>query len=70
MGDGTLKLKFSVYSYDIDKFWDNNDTIPQKMYSLNSKQAAEADDLEKQDTGTAVVRKSGSGYTLVMYNRD
>lgn len=70
MGDGTLKLKFSVYSYDIDKFWDNNDTIPQKMYSLNSKQAAEADDLEKQDTGTAVVRKSGSGYTLVMYDRD
>ncbi len=67
MGDGTIKLHFTEYSYDIDAYWDNNETIPQKIYALTGKQAASSDDLESFGTGTATVRKQGNSYVLVKY---
>ena len=63
--DGTLRLEFTVYSLDLDTYWEN-DEIPKKYYSLSGKEAAVHTELESFAKGYAIV-KDGDQYKLLHY---
>lgn len=65
--DGSYNVSFTVYDLDIDAYWDNDELIPKRYYSLTSSQAASASELTKNTTGKATVRKNGDSYVLVKY---
>ena len=66
-GDGVLWLYFTTYNVNMDTYWDNNESIPKKYYSLSSKEAASAPYLTQGYQGLAIVRKAGDSYKLKYY---
>ncbi len=66
-GDGTLSIDFTMYSLDLDVYWDNNETIPRKYYAMTCEEASKDKDVDSWGSGSAVVKKDGDTYTLVSY---
>ena len=67
MGDGTLWLYFTTYDLDLDIYWNSNEGIAKKYYSMNAEEARNSGDLESRYQGMAIVKKAGDTYKLKYY---
>lgn len=67
MGDGTLWLYFTTFNLDLDVYWDSDDGISKKYYSMSFSEALNSKDLETGYGGMAIVRKEGDSYKLKYY---
>ena len=62
-----LQLQFDVYDLDMDIYWDNDEKIPSKYYSMSPDEAAASSDLTRTGTGFAIVENTDEGYKLKFY---
>lgn len=67
MGDGTYWLYFTTFNLDLDVYWDNNEVISKKYYSMSYSEALDSGDLEAGYGGMAIVKKDGGSYKLQYY---
>ena len=68
-GEGTLWLYFTTYDLDMDIYWDNDEVIPKKYYSMSKKEATDSPDLSAGYQGLAIVEKDGDSYKLRYYEQ-
>lgn len=68
-GDDTLWLYFTTYELDLDVYWDNDEVIPKKYYSMTAKEAADAKELTSGYQGMAIVKKDKDSYKLMYYKQ-
>ena len=66
-GDGTLWLYFTTFNLDLDVYWDSDEGISKKYYSMSFKEAMDSKDLEMGYGGMAIVKKEGDSYKLKYY---
>ena len=67
--DGTLTLNFTVYSIDLDTYWQLENSDIKKYYKMTSDMAAKDSTLNKVKTGIATVGVTQSGdYYLISYD--
>ena len=67
MKDGTLWLYFTTFNLDLDVYWDSDEGISKKYYSMSFKEAMDSKDLEMGYGGMAIVKKEGDSYKLKYY---
>ncbi len=68
-GDGTLTLEFTIYSIDMETFWDLNSNDLKEYYRLTPGEADKNNTLTKVRSGKAVVGVAQSGdYFLISYD--
>ena len=67
LGNGMLRLESTAYSLDLDTYWDNNETIPKKYYSMTSDEAQKDKTIEAMYNGYAIVKTDGDSYKLNVY---
>ena len=62
LDENKLKLYFTVYSQDLDAYFDGKDK--HEYYGLSGDEASGNPELEQYDVGYAVVIPDGSSYKL------
>lgn len=62
LGENKLKLYFTVYSQDLDAYFDGKDK--DEYYGLSADEASSNKELEQYEVGYAVVVSDGSSYQL------
>ncbi|MBO4901560.1 MAG: hypothetical protein J5518_02020 [Lachnospiraceae bacterium] len=75
VGGDNLRLTFVVYDLDLDIYWDCNEGIPSKYYTLSGKEAADLatpaeggfSEITESTRGFAIVHKDGDSYKLRYY---
>lgn len=68
LGDNKLKLSFTVYSQDLDAYFEGKEK--DEYYKLAGDAASKNPELEQMYKGYAIVRKDGSSYKLEYLEQD
>ncbi len=67
LGEGKVRVEFTVYSYDLDEYWENNETIPAKIYQMTLDEARESKSLSEISEGYAIITMENDQFKLHKY---